>query len=699
MNTEQNIKTIVANGGSSMNIPLPHRATFAPAISSGLKLCKVNGRKNPDAPGWNLPGNEITDIAALPEYTNAGILLAPSNRATIDLDDLFMAQMLFAERGLNLQDFLDAPDSVQIISGRPGSGKLFYAMPEGLTLPSKNLKVNLKTILEFRNSTAEGKSVQDVCPGSKHPGGTVYAWGGRGEWTNPPPLPDAILAWWQELLAPRDHVPSGATTLEDLEEVKSALSKIPASVDHDTWLKVLMALHSTGHADACDLARTWSQTCAEKWCGDRTFDKRWASFNAEKKANPVTIASLFAVAREYGWIKPPVDHSAMFNGLPPPAAVDTAPAASGWNFKPCDVRHMMSTPAPPIPWLFDHRWQSGRGYLLTGIGGSSKTRMMYMQAIAAITGVCAWGWSVVKTGKAVLILTEDTEEEAHLTLESTINVMGLTDTQREMVAENITIFALAGENVKLLEMRGTVLHESETLHGLEKMIMELGDVVFIGLDPALGLTEGDENSQNHQRTLGRCADNLAVRTGAAVAVISHATKASNNADELNSHNSRGGGSITDAMRGEYSMRTMTAKEAQKAGVTDITERKRLVQLVATKGNHLPPEAFVPIWFRRVEGGALTVAEISMDKPAGTVSKSHRKVYDVLVSEYAKTNEPVKLSDLKERCIFESAIQCPTPEAITKSLTRAMKALCDAGMATTPSRGKYLPVWIGDEDED
>ena len=277
--------------------------------------------------------------------------------------------------------------------------------------------------------------------------------------------------------------------------------------------------------------------------------------------------------------------------------------------------------------------------------------------------------------------------------------MGLTDAQREMVAENITIFALAGENVKLLEMRGTVLHESDTLHGLEKMIMELGDVVFIGLDPALGMTEGDENSQNHQRTLGRCADNLAVRTGAAVAVISHATKASNSADELNSHNSRGGGSITDAMRGEYSMRTMTAKEAKAAGITDIAERKRLVQLVATKGNHLPPEAFAPIWFRRVEGGALTVAEISMDNPTGTVSKANQKVFDALVEMYRKDEKPVKRSDLKAHCIFKNALQGFTTEAINKSLSRAMKALRDAGMVTCPDSGKYQPVWVDGEDDD
>ena len=41
----------------------------------------------------------------------------------------------------------------------------------------------------------------------------------------------------------------------------------------------------------------------------------------------------------------------------------------------------------------------------------------------------------------------------------------------------------------------------------------------------------------------------------------------------------------------------------------MAERKRHVQLVVVKGNHLPPEAFVPLWLRRGDHGLLQPAEL------------------------------------------------------------------------------------------
>lgn len=678
-----------------MNAPLPvYPSPVADYLAHGWQLCAIPpSSKGPTSAGWNLPENALKSAADLPHGWGVGLLHSLSGTMALDVDQWADAAAWLAERGVDLQALTDAPDAVQVDSGNPGHAKLLFNLPSFMALPTKKLVINGKTILEFRCATAEGLSVQDVIAGTHPTSGKDYRL--LGDWRALPPIPAALLTAWQALLTPHSTAPRGDLTDVDWSEVRSALGAIPASVDHNTWLTTLMTLHSTRHPEAYEVARAWSMRCPEKYPGDRVFHLRWNSFRSDHP-EAVGIGSLFHMAMERGWVRPAPDVTGLFEGVPPPAA-DTR---SGWKFKPCDIRHMMSTSAPPIPWLFDHRWQAGRGYLLTGIGGSSKTRLMYMQAIAAITGVCGWGWSVVNTGKAALILTEDTPEEAHLTLESTIRAMGLTDEQKAMIADNLLVFALAGEDVKLLEMHGTVLRESTTLHGLEQMIQLAGNVVFIGLDPALGLTEGDENSQNHQRTLGRCADSLAVRTGAAVAVISHATKASNSADELNSHNSRGGGSITDAMRGEYSMRTMTAKEAQKVGIKDIAERKRYVQLVATKGNHLPPEAFVPIWFRRGDGGALTVASVSTEKPAlAQLSHSHKRVLEVLVDEYSRGEEPVRRSLLKERCLFANAITGINMDAVNKSLTRALKALREGGFAMCPSEGVYVPIWFGEEPEE
>jgi RecA-family ATPase len=73
----------------------------------------------------------------------------------------------------------------------------------------------------------------------------------------------------------------------------------------------------------------------------------------------------------------------------------------------------------------------------------------------------------------------------------------------------------------------------------------------VGFDPALGITEGDEMNQAHQRRLGELMDRIAIDSGACVMVTTHAARSMLHADELGSHSSRGGGAITDAVRGEY----------------------------------------------------------------------------------------------------------------------------------------------------
>lgn len=261
---------------------------------------------------------------------------------------------------------------------------------------------------------------------------------------------------------------------------------------------------------------------------------------------------------------------------------------------PLDVGGLIRRQPQPMRWLVSNRIQLGRGGLVAGIGGSSKTRFLYHVAIGAAVESLPWDWEIATPGKSVLVLTEDTAEDAHRTLYEMARGLGLTDAQIQRVADSVTIYPLAGKDMKLLarDERGALV-KTPHFHELQSTIASLGGVVWVGIDLALSVTEGDELDQNDQRTLGKMADDLAVTTGAACFIAAHSTKGSQQTEELTSHNSRGGGAITDAVRMEYAMRTMTAAEALRASISDIEERKRHVQLVATKGNHLPPAAFSP----------------------------------------------------------------------------------------------------------
>ena len=293
---------------------MQHPSAFGPYLRHGWKLVPINaGTKGPRTPGWNTEEACINESSDIPEGMGAGLAHAFSGTCAIDLDDAFVAQMMFFERGIDLQALLDAPDAVQIISGRPGSGKLIYRLDA--PLPSKSLKIDVKTIVEFRCATADLLTVQDLLPPSRHPSGTIYSWGGKGDWRNLPLLPEAIRLWWQELLAEKPHTSSSvAQKLDDLTEVRSALGSISADCPHDTWIEILMAMSSTGHPDACELAREWSKTAPHRYPGDREFDIRWRSF--KDKDNGITISTLFHHAKEHGWVAPPIDVTALFNTPP-----------------------------------------------------------------------------------------------------------------------------------------------------------------------------------------------------------------------------------------------------------------------------------------------------------------------------------------------------------------------------------------------
>lgn len=289
-------------------------------IAAGWKLVPIPpGSKSPRADGWNLPENALLTAAILPEGWGVGLMHSYSNTCAIDLDDLFMASVLFAERGIDLQALLDDDNAVQVVSGRQGSGKLLYRLDE--PMPSRSIKVGPKTIVEFRSGTSDGLTVQCVLPPSKHPSGTTYAWGGKGNWQALPPLPESIRTWWEELQVEKhDHTPKGDPTKVDWENVKSAIKSIPANCSHDEWLEVIMALHSTKHAEAFELAREWSMSCPEKYPGDRTFGTRWGSF--KDKQHQISIASLFHHAKEHGWVAPPIDVTKLFNAKPPENTLD-----------------------------------------------------------------------------------------------------------------------------------------------------------------------------------------------------------------------------------------------------------------------------------------------------------------------------------------------------------------------------------------
>lgn len=370
---------------------------------------------------------------------------------------------------------------------------------------------------------------------------------------------------------------------------------------------------------------------------------------------------------------------------------DTTP--NPWE-RSIDLRTILTYEPEGRAWFIEERIEAARGHLLSAIGGSSKTRLLYYLGIGAVTGALPWGWQINRTGRAILVLTEDTYRDAE-DFYWVCRGLGLSAEQQDSVVERLTIFPLAGFDVRLLDTAdGRRLIRTGYYDQLQELILALGDVVFVGLDPALGLSGGDELDQGHQRALGKAVDDLAVNTGAAVVLTAHATKASLGQDELTSHTSRGAGAITDVVRGEFAMRTMTATEAQRAGISDIEERKRHVQLVATKGNHLPPAAYVPVWLHRGPHGNLAPAEVDMGAGSAGPSQRDRRALDILVR--MQEHQTPRVSEWRAECVSQGVIAGTTEDARKKAMNRCIGRLRDAGLI---QRGMGRGIWVSTEGAD
>ncbi len=301
--------------------------TASDYIAHGFALVPIpKGQKGPNTPGWNKRENVITDPAdASGLVGNIGLAHAFSTPPTmaLDIDDMARAVTWLADRGIDLDMLLDADDAVQIVSGREGSAKLVYRLPSGIApIPLKQITdpATGDMVLEFRCTSANGKTVQDVLPPSTHPDtGKPYAWGGKGRWQKLPEIPKPLLTVWRDLFEPtaaRPTASGGAKTAtkddiltlppDTIQHLRSALLSMRAD-DYHLWINVGMALKRLGDVGR-GLWLEWSLTSEKSQDTENPRDpaKTWEGFNPTS----IDYRFIFAEAQRQGWVNPTKSYAA-----------------------------------------------------------------------------------------------------------------------------------------------------------------------------------------------------------------------------------------------------------------------------------------------------------------------------------------------------------------------------------------------------
>ena len=109
-------------------------------------------------------------------------------------------------------------------------------------------------------------------------------------------------------------------------------------------------------------------------------------------------------------------------------------AQVGNPFDDClNIAELLATEPPEMQWFAKDRLPQGRGFLLTGVGGVSKSTMLKQLGFAAVLGRALWGWEFPRTGKALLMLTEDTADDAHTSLKDIADAMLVTPTEKSIL--------------------------------------------------------------------------------------------------------------------------------------------------------------------------------------------------------------------------------------------------------------------------
>lgn len=198
---------------------------------------------------------------------------------------------------------------------RTGGGGLhyYYACDEDLHIASPvGLVVDG---MKLDGIDIRGSQAYAIAPPSRHQSGASYVWQrDLRHLRDAPP-------WLLQLVAgdadsdvderkPLAPIPTGDFPMNahEARDIRAALEHLSPDLDHDSWLKVGLALHDRfhGHAIGLELWDTWSAPGAT-YPGSAALRKRWRSFGRKRLSNPVGISSLFHLARESGYRGIPYD--------------------------------------------------------------------------------------------------------------------------------------------------------------------------------------------------------------------------------------------------------------------------------------------------------------------------------------------------------------------------------------------------------
>ncbi len=474
------------------------------------------GTKEPRLKGWQLRENALSGSENADKLGDAaGLLLAFCDPPlmTLDIDDFDAAAAWFDDHGGDLPALLQAEDAVKIISGKPNKAKLLYRIDRPRC--TRRITKDRHTILEFRSASAGSRSVQDVLPPSQHPDtGKPYRWGGLGHWRSPPLIPRKVLQLWddanQELLScqKEKHLLNPSSKLDQSlceAELADALDSISPDINYHQWLAIGQGVNDALPGErGLSLWTDWSAKGQKYQHGE--CRKKWRSFNP---GAGVTKATVFQIAYDNGWRKPPTSSQAThpFTANARTEACLSAPDSASAPTRQLQSRKISDMESKPIDWIWPGMLAGGKLHLIAGKGGRGKTTLLLNLAATVSRGRKFPCGAKSPQGRVLILSGEDGAED--------------TIRPRLVAAEADTQYCeilnpLVGDDF---------FEVSQHLPELENKILDCADARLLIFDPISAfIGSAENNSPTVIRSVLSRLHGMAERTGMAIVCVSHLRK-------------------------------------------------------------------------------------------------------------------------------------------------------------------------------
>lgn len=237
------------------------------------------------SPHWSI--DQFANMIESGQLEQFGVIL--DNHLVVDIDPrnggFESYDKLCAQLGIDLKQ-----ESQFVVSTGGGGFHIYFDKPSGLAL--KQSAEGLAGI-DFKSSGFV------VGYGCNHASGMLYE-RSKGFATDSAPIPSALLSILEKKMN-RGVVDGGYVDVDD-NQLFRLLKHIDGGDSYERWLLVGMALHhtSSGAKNGLIIWDEWSQRFSNYQEG--ACDQKWHSFGKGSGATPITLGSIYHLARANGYV-------------------------------------------------------------------------------------------------------------------------------------------------------------------------------------------------------------------------------------------------------------------------------------------------------------------------------------------------------------------------------------------------------------